>query len=83
LVRKVPPVSDLDSYEAEMAAAEAEAWARLRVAVSWHQAADRELSALTKPTSGGPVDRWFRAAAAVEDSLQACEAYEAFGDYTR
>jgi hypothetical protein len=58
------------------------AWAKLRVAVSWHQAADRELSALTKPTSGGAVDRWFRAAAAVEDCLQSCEAFEAFPPYT-
>lgn len=76
-------MDDLELHEAEMAAAEAEAWARLRVAVSWHQAADRELSALTRPSAGPVVDRWFRAAAAVEDSLQACEAFEAFSDYTR
>jgi hypothetical protein len=83
LVRKVPPVSDLELHEAEMAEAEAEALARLRVAVAWHRAADRELTRLTRPTWGGPVvDGWHRAAKAVVDATEAVAAFNAFPPYT-
>lgn len=73
---------ELAEFEAEMAAARADAGMRLRTAAAWHQSADRELAALRRPVWGGPVDSWHRAAAAVEDSLQACEAFEAFPPYT-
>ena len=69
-------MDDLSAAEAEMAAAASVAWCRLRVAVAWHEAADRELAALDGPCWGGVVDRWHRARSAVLDSLEACEAYE-------
>lgn len=70
--------ADEAAREAEMAAGQAAAYARLRVAVSWHQAADAELDALQRPSWGGVVNRWHDAQAAVIDSLETCEAYEAF-----
>jgi len=73
---------ELHEFEAEMAGQQREAGTRLRVAVAWHQAADKALDGLERPTWGGCVDRWHEAAGAVEDSLQACEAFEAFRPYT-
>jgi hypothetical protein len=70
---------ELREYEAEMGTQMRDAGTRLRVAAAWHQAADKALDGLTRPVWGGPVDDWHRARDAVEDSLQACEAYEAFG----
>jgi hypothetical protein len=70
---------DLTAAEAEMAGAAMEAGARLRVAVAWWRSADADLAALTKPTWGGPVvNSWHRARDAAVDSLEACEAFEAF-----
>lgn len=68
----------LAAAEAEMADAEDLAYARLRTAVGWHQAADRELAALTGPVWGGAVDRWHEAHDAVIDAVSAVEAYERF-----
>jgi hypothetical protein len=71
-------VDELRGAELEMAVAEREAWARLRVAVAWHRAADAELAALDRPTWGGVVDRHHRATRAVVDSVDAVEAYLTF-----
>lgn len=68
----------MDEFEAEMAEARSAAGARLRAALGWFQLADRELSALTRPTWGGVVDDWHRARAAASDSLETCAAYEEF-----
>jgi hypothetical protein len=69
----------LDLAEAEMAVAEAEAVVRWRVAQAWMAEADGELSALRKPTWGGVVDEWHRAADALADSYETLRAYEVFG----
>jgi hypothetical protein len=71
-------VDDLELREAEMAAAEAEAWARLRVAVAWHRAAGAEMAGLDRPVWGGVVDRYHRAGEAVLDSVEAVEAFGSF-----
>jgi hypothetical protein len=69
----------LELREAEMADAAMEASARLRVAIAWLRSADADLATLTKPTWGGPVvNSWLRARDAAADSLEACEAFEAF-----
>ena len=69
----------LGEAEAEMAAAAEQARARYAVAVAWLRSADRDLAALRRPTWGGPVDAWHRAADAVADSAETVAAYEAFG----
>jgi hypothetical protein len=49
------------------------------VAIAWLRSADADLATLTKPTWGGPVvNSWLRARDAAADSLEACEAFEAF-----
>lgn len=72
-------IDPLGEAEAEMAGEAARARARLLVAMAWLQSADRDLSALRRPTWGGPVDAWHRAADAVVDASAAVEAFEAFG----
>jgi hypothetical protein len=65
--------------EDEMADSAAAAAVRLQVAQAWMRSADADLGALRRPTWGGVVDEWHRAAGAVQDSAEAVAAYEAFG----
>ena len=69
----------LARLEDEMAAAAADAAGRFRVAAARLGEADEVLGELRRPTWGGPVDSWHRAAEAVRDALEAVEAFEAFG----
>jgi hypothetical protein len=71
----------LDLAELEMSAAAADAAVRQQVALGWLRAADAELTALERPTWGGVVDSWHRAAEALADSSEAVAAYRAFSDY--
>jgi hypothetical protein len=72
-------VDPLAGAEAEMDGQAAIAAVKLRVAMAWLREADRALDGLTRPTWGGPVDTWHRAADAVADSAEAVAAYEMFG----
>jgi hypothetical protein len=69
----------LREAEREMAVEAARARVRHAVAVAWMRSADRDLSALQRPTWGGVVDAWHDAADAVADTAETLAAYEAFG----
>jgi hypothetical protein len=68
----------LDLAEAEMAEAAAEADTRYRVALAWFESADAELGALRRPTWGGVVDEWHKAANAMAEEAEIAAAFEAF-----
>ena len=68
----------LARLEDEMAVAASDAIVRLWRAQARMQSADADLALLQRPTWGGVVDEWHRAAAAVQDSAEAVAAYEAF-----
>ncbi len=78
VVAMMPGDPLLREAEAEMAAEAGRARARFVVAMARLRVADRALDGLQRPTWGGPVDAWHRAADAVVDSGEAVAAYEAF-----